>query len=205
MATIKLSKNLEAIIDDEDLERVSAHKWSASLCGNKHYAVRSNMVNGKRKTQYLHRFILNVTNEYNVDHININPLDNRKENLRLCTKAENNRNMKKKSTGKNKYKGVVFDDSCKNKWSARIRINGKIQCIGRYETEIEAAMAYNEQAKIHYKEFCNLNVIEDSNDKYGKISKDEQRSLGISFEKSGIQHTERDTEISATGDDKTVV
>jgi len=44
-----------------------------------------------------------------------------------------------------------------------------------------------------------------SNDKYGKISKDEQRSLGISFEKSGIQHTERDTEISATGDDKTVV
>ncbi len=44
-----------------------------------------------------------------------------------------------------------------------------------------------------------------SNDKYGKISKDEQCSLGISFEKSGIQHTERDTEISATGDNKTVV
>jgi hypothetical protein len=87
----------------------------------------------------------------------MNVLDNRKSNLRECTHAQNaaNRNVKKdKVLGR--YKGTKKVDS---KWGAKINVKGSSIWLGRYNTEEEAAMAYNEAAIKYYGEFARLNVI----------------------------------------------
>ena len=103
-----------------------------------------------------------------VDHINHNVLDNRKCNLRVCTRSENCRNNKGQSTRtRSKYKGVCYHD-CKKynpdatglkPWRAYTRIAGKRIWFGYYKTEEDAARAYNENAKRLFGEFAYLNDI----------------------------------------------
>tara|TARA_R110002153_G_scaffold187391_1_gene340430 strand:- start:324 stop:803 length:480 start_codon:yes stop_codon:yes gene_type:complete len=76
-----------------------------------------------------------------IDHININPLDNRIENLRILNASQNSRNIKKKQNCSSKYIGVCWD-KLGNKWRARIEINGKKKSIGQFDTEEEASEAY---------------------------------------------------------------
>lgn len=85
-----------------------------------------------------------------VDHINHNTLDNRRENLRLCTHTQNNQNAKKKGYSKNKYKGITKQD---NKWIARIRYKGKNLYLGRFKTEEEAHIAYCEAGRKYQREY----------------------------------------------------
>jgi len=81
-------KGLKFKIDDEDFERVSQYSWSASITGNNKIYLHA-MVEGK--SARLHRFIMNAPSDKEVDHINGNSLDNTRNNLRLCTKKENNK------------------------------------------------------------------------------------------------------------------
>lgn len=110
-----------------------------------------------------HRLLFQVPENLYVDHINKNTLDNRLENLRLCTLLENMRNkpMQKNKIG-SKYKGV-FRTKNRTKWRARIytKIDSKTVCVnlGCFHTEKEAAEAYNEAAIIYHKEFASLNEI----------------------------------------------
>lgn len=157
MKEIILSKNQIAIIDDEDFERINQFKWHViqKRRGGKFYAERSFRLNGKRKNVYLHREILQ-TNEM-VDHINGNPLDNRKENLRICNNSENHQNIpKRKGSYTSKYKGVT---KRKNGWEANISFNNKLKYLGKFKTELEAAIAYNNAAIQYHGEFANLNII----------------------------------------------
>jgi hypothetical protein len=100
----------------------------------------------------MHRLIMNAPIGYDVDHINHNGLDNRRCNLRVCTRTQNQANSKprKKSS---KYKGVSWSNS-ENKWRAFIRINGKGKTIGRFDSELDAAEAYNNEAKKCFGEFA---------------------------------------------------
>jgi HNH endonuclease/AP2 domain len=112
--------------------------------------------NENGKTIYLYRHILNAADGLVVDHVNGNPLDNRKANLRICTQTENCYNSAKRSGAKSKYKGVSIRDEAKP-FRARITKDGKGCHIGSFETEIEAALAYDVKAKEMFGEFARLN------------------------------------------------
>ena len=103
---------------------------------------------------YLHRFISNAPSDLQVDHINGNRLDNRRENLRLCKNQQNNFNKKARSG----YKGVhkIRD----GKWCAQITLNYKCKNIGYFSTAEEAALAYNSAARDLHGEFAYQNRID---------------------------------------------
>jgi hypothetical protein len=159
MREIILSKGKVALVDDEDYERVSQYKWSYSLMKVNEYAIRGVTVSkGKYTTQLLHRFILgDVPKNMVIDHINGNGLDNRKENLRICTQSQNNINKRKKGTT-SVYKGVYWEKA-RNKFRSHIVVDGKIIFLGRFETELEAAIAYDKASNFYHGEFANNNGL----------------------------------------------
>jgi hypothetical protein len=102
---------------------------------------------GERKGFGVHRllglaFLEKIEGKGYVDHIDRNKQNNKLENLRWISNAGNIRNQSKKNGYSSKYKGVSFDKS-KKKWSTKIKINYNTVNLGRYETEDEAALAYN--------------------------------------------------------------
>lgn len=97
----------------------------------------------------LHRFIMNVNNkEYEVDHIDGNPLNNLKSNLRICIKEENAMNQKISTKNTSGHVGVYWDSS-RNKWCAILNANKKRIYIGRFDDFNEAVIA-REQAEEKY-------------------------------------------------------
>lgn len=156
--TIELSKGKTALIDDADFELVSQFKWSftPSRTG-KEYAKRKDQ---NRKTVSLHRFLLGLTGpSLVVDHINGDGLDNRRSNLRVCTQADNNKNMKFYSSNTSGYRGVHFNKR-DQKFQANIRVDKKLRFLGYFNSAIEAAKAYNDAATMYFGEFANLNSLE---------------------------------------------
>lgn len=145
MRYIALSKNKYALIDDEDLEIISKYKWYF----DGRYA--------RNKLGYMHRFIMNYPKNYQVDHINGNKLDNRKENLRLATSSQNHVNSLK-NIGLSNFKGVR-KQAGRNKWRVDIQYNKKKIYIGNFENKKEAAMTYNYFAREIYGEFAYLNKV----------------------------------------------
>lgn len=162
---IPLTQGKFAIVDDEDYDWLSQWKWYFSHG----YAKRDRhicMVGKKEKKEriYMHRLINKTGSNVTTDHINGDKLDNRKENLRCCTDAQNNMNksIRKDSVG-SKFKGVKWHKVNKN-WNARLF--GKH--IGVFRSEIEAAIAYNRAAISQCGDFAKLNLV--SQDKtYGAI------------------------------------
>lgn len=156
-----LSKGKITIIDSIDYELLSKYKWH--ICHD--YAVTNRKAidaNGhlKRRLIYLHKFIINPPKGMEVDHINGNKLDNRRCNLRIATRSQNQINTKKISGCTSKYRGVSWHKSAK-KWRAQIQINGKKIPIGIFIDEIDAALAYNKKAIEYFGEFPRLNIIEE--------------------------------------------
>lgn len=156
---VKLTRGLVTIIDAEDFEFVSQWKWFASRGGNTDYAHRKQRIDGthKQKTISLHRAIISAPDGMHVDHINHNGLDNRRENLRLCTPAENRWNSKRQKGSSSDFKGVgKFNDGRAKSWAATIGAGNKIyrRC---FATELEAALWYDEMAKELHGEFAKLN------------------------------------------------
>ncbi len=141
MKEIALSKGYKAIVDDEDFERLSKYKWHIHLNGKKNliYASRYGVGN---VTIRMHREIMNAPIGVYVDHINHNTLDNRKQNLRLCTKDQNKFNNLRK-IGKSGYRGVYYR---RGKWEARISIKNRMFAIGSFNTPEDAAKAWDEEA-----------------------------------------------------------
>ena len=148
-------------IDPEDWKRVKKHNWSISQNRKEErFYVQTHVKKfGKLVKTKLHRFILNAKNGEIVDHINNDPLDNRKENLRICTIAQNSRNRKKRCNSNCKYKGVNYHKRLK-KYQANITLDYKRKHLGTFETELEAAIAYNEAALKYHGEYALLNDVE---------------------------------------------
>lgn len=138
MKKIELVKNtIYTLVDDEDYKQYSSLKWVFD--GG--YCIGS--MNNKKVL--LHRLIMNCPPDMFVDHLNNNRLDNRKENPRICTHAENVRNVGLRRNNTSGYIGVVYKKERKTKhWRARAKYKGKTLHIGYYETPELAADAYDQ-------------------------------------------------------------
>lgn len=148
-------------IDGEDFDKIKEYTWCLSKIGNCFYACSGlyDKKTKKKTTIHMHRIIMDTSKDYIIDHVNGNALDNRKENLRICSNAENLRNRKKQKNTSSIYKGVCFDKRDK-KWRASIRLNNKLMYIGLFDTQTQAAKAYNKAAVENFGEFARLNIIE---------------------------------------------
>lgn len=134
-------ENIEYIISDEDFELVSQFKWH--LC--KKYIRNS-------KGVWLHRLIMNCPQGMEVDHINRNTLDNRRENLRIVTRAENNRNKRPYNRYPNKSTGIYGIDAVKSgrkrrPYYFRVRIKGLKD--NKFAKLIDAIKYRNEYLRKH--------------------------------------------------------
>lgn len=118
---------VSVLVDEEDFDKYGQMGWYLSDTG---YAVIRKIIDGKKKTLRLHRLITNCPDGLVVDHLNGNPLDCRKSNLRVCTQAENSKNH-------HGTKGYCYDKT-KKKWVVHYRK----KFYGRYKTEEEAKRAY---------------------------------------------------------------
>lgn len=144
----------EVIVDPDDIDLFGNYPCFI-LKQHKHYRYWGIKINGVKT--YLHRAIMNAPDYLVVDHINGNTVDNRKENLRLCTNIENTKNLRKQSNGyTSNYKGVSFyaRDST---WE----VNVAGHYFGRYLNEHVAAKIYNEKASLIFGKFAKLNVIKE--------------------------------------------
>jgi len=141
------NKKGEAIIDIEDHTKVKDVKWG--LLNNGYVHSRFGL---------LHRFVNDTPREMDTDHINLNKLDNRKSNLRSCTKTQNSMNIGIMSSNQSGFKGVCWDKE-QQKWIAYISLNKQQVVLGRFRNKIEAAIKYNETAIEHYGEFARLNEV----------------------------------------------
>lgn len=159
MRKIKLTQGYYSIISDIDFELISKYKWYVRIAKNTCYAV----TNINKVTVQMHRFIMKPSKKFMIDHINGNGLDNRRINLRICTRSQNLMNSNKPKNAKtSKYKGVSLNKQSKNHkkiWRSEIRLNKKGILIGYFKTEIEAAKAYNKKAKELFGQFAKLNGV----------------------------------------------
>lgn len=164
MKEIVLTHGRVALVDDEDFDTLNQWKWCLKAVNNP-YAVRLKhlgMDGAKQLTTQLrmHRIVMSCPKGMDVDHINGDTLDNRKENLRICTHRQNCQNTKIRTGASSKYKGVMWDKRS-DKWLARIVINGKQKRLGLFNCEIAAACMYNASAKKYFGEYARLNVRAD--------------------------------------------
>lgn len=117
-----------ALIDIEDIDKVKDCKWCLS---------HGYVYDGKIR---LHRLIMDCPEDMVVDHINHNPLDNRKSNLRVCTQQQNCMNTGLRGSNTSGTIGVCWDNKA-NKWMARINFNNRAIFLGYYDNIDEAIQA----------------------------------------------------------------
>jgi hypothetical protein len=159
MAEITLLHGEIALVDNEDAERVRQYRWR--MRREDGYV----KARGPCRHLWLHRFVMGLPNgnPLDVDHRDGNRLDNRKHNLRPATRSQNGANRKPNSGRKtSRFKGVSWYKR-DGKWAADIQwrtagIKGGKR-LGYFETEIEAAEAYNKAAQKQWGEFALLNEI----------------------------------------------
>ena len=155
---VPLSRGKFALIDDCDAERVLAFNWTAMVVRQHHwYAVRGVYVNGKRKTCYLHRFILEASDSAHVDHRNGNGLDCRRQNIRAVTPLQNAWNRRKRRNGANRFIGVRPNGG---KYGAQVWHSGTSLFLGQFVDEEQAARVYDAAIVILRGEFAHTNFPE---------------------------------------------
>ena len=129
---------VDAKVSDEDYYNVVQHKW---------YLLRGR-ANGGGRIGRMHNFIMQHSNRSSpIDHVNHDPLDNRRENLRIGTCSLNARNKRKRENCSSQYAGV-YENKRTGKWRAGIATNYEDKYLGQHDTEEEAAAAYQKEYKI---------------------------------------------------------
>lgn len=161
MREILLSRGKVALVDDSDYESLSRWKWHFD---GKYYAARE----GRKsdgvlcgKTIKMHRQILGLLNsDLHIDHKNHNGLDNRRGNLRACSRSMNMANQSLCKNSSSGCKGVHYHkDGRLNPWQAYIKIRQVRKNLGYFSNKDQAALAYNEAAQKYFGEFALLNKV----------------------------------------------
>jgi hypothetical protein len=152
--SILLTQGKFTLIDDGDFEWLNQYRWHVvtSKRGDI-YAARSA---GPAKNIRMHRMIMNAPDGIEVDHINGDGLDNRRGNLRLCSKSQNQCNRGITSRNSSGYKGVRWNKK-NQKYEAQITINRIQKSLGCFDDPQEAARAYDVKARELHGEFAQTN------------------------------------------------
>lgn len=153
---IPLSQGRFTLVDDSDYDWLNQWKWHYKTCG---YAARSVTVNGQSKKIYMHRQIMNAQTGQVVDHCNGDGLDNRRNNLRIVTVAQNVRN-RRPVKNHNSYKGIYWHKGNK-KWHARIQFEGRRFELGYYHDADMAARAYDAASRRLHGRYGRCNFPDD--------------------------------------------
>lgn len=149
----KKHPNTFVMVDDEDYEGLSKYKWCLSHSKrNKYYVTRSIVIK-------MHHTLIDRIPGMVIDHIDGNTLNLQKSNLRVCSRQENcwNYRRPKKPESQSKYIGVTKGGYKKKPFRAWLTHNGKTIALGYFETEMEAALAYDKKSKELHGKFANLN------------------------------------------------
>jgi hypothetical protein len=154
----KSGLSLWTVVDLADLERVRPYSWLVLAVSSTTYAQAwTRGQDGRRRNILLHRLIVDAPQDVQVDHINHDGLDNRRANLRLATRSQNQANMRAETIGAtSRYKGVSWEKFTQ-RWKACITVHGKGVTLGRYGAEEEAARAYDQAAIEAWGEFACVN------------------------------------------------
>lgn len=178
MKQIPLTQGKFAIVDDEDFDFLSRFSWQFVIGADTIGSVSTNfkLQNGRWVRIPMSRFLYKPKIQHHPIYINHNPLDNRKENIKLVTTAEKNgtswkmyKRLQARSLGKpqlrnptSKYKGVslIKDERYHKKWQGLIQKDGKTRSK-KFYTEEEAALWYNEIAKELFGDTAYQNIIKD--------------------------------------------
>lgn len=141
MKKIALTRGKVALVDDEDFETLSCHKWCADKKGRTWYAVRR--PGPGRANVLMHSAIAGTPAGMTTDHIDGDGLNNTRANLRVCTKGQNRQNQTRKiERCTSRFRGAHWDP-VNRKWISSIRVCGIKKYLGRFSTEFEAAGAYD--------------------------------------------------------------
>lgn len=150
-AVIPLTRGKFAKVDYDDVDRLATMgDWHFS----NGYALHN--VPGRTSQVRMHRVIMDAPDDKQIDHINGDKLDNRRENLRLATNAENQRNTKRRSDNTSGYKGVW--QITNGRWRARLAVDGRDIHLGYFDTAEEAAAVRDVAALKYHGEFARTNA-----------------------------------------------
>lgn len=148
------------LVDDEDYYfLVTNFRWYISKDYTKeYYYPTGNVIGNSRKKYRLSRIVMNAIDpNIFVDHIDRNPLNNQKSNLRFATQSQNQHN-RPRLRAKSGFKGVRKNHGGSG-YQIVLRVKNKTICGGTFPSAIEAAKAYNDFARIHHGEFAYQNPI----------------------------------------------
>jgi hypothetical protein len=149
-----------ALVDDEHFEELNRYRWSKHACG---YAVRSlsfeecrQLSKPLKSSMLMHRQVLGVDphDDVLVQHLNGDRLDNRRGNLRYCTRAQHAQNARVRRDAPHGFKGVALK---RGRYVARVTIDGEKRWVGAFSTPEEAARAYDAAATHYFGRFATLN------------------------------------------------
>lgn len=139
-------------------QHAAVDNWEHELLKEKAWYENNGYARAGNKRGYMHQFIMWAPKGYQIDHINGNKLDNRKENLRVISSKLNKWNQGIRSNNTSGYKGVSWSKNAQ-KWHAYIKVNYKRIHIGLFDDKEDAAKAYNAAAAEHFGEFARYNNL----------------------------------------------
>jgi len=163
---IPLTKGFTATVDDADFDSIGGHRWCA-LVGKRAdgslrvYAARRKPKAEGGKFELLHRRLMQPAHGQEVDHIDGNPLNNTRGNMRFASHRENLLNMRARTAEQSSsaFKGVSWYRKDK-RWAAKIMAHGRTRHLGMFKDEQQAARAYDAAAMEMFGEFAKLNFTE---------------------------------------------
>lgn len=143
---------MEILVDPVDSWLLAAFHWHRHTVGRMHYA--RGKISRHRKV-YLHRIIVRADEHLVVDHINGNGFDNRRSNLRVCTRAQNNRHqLRVRGDNHSGFTGVYRSSTASVRWYAQIKVNGRAISLGSFGSFQEAMAARMAAEQRYFGEFA---------------------------------------------------